>query len=174
MWSINGTPVASVNTALGAHSPLQQILCVSFSTMYEWDAGNVIMTGSSDGVVRVSRLCNGQHVNFFYYYVFDYFLSHVHLFLSFQMWGIEYVQVPADDSADNNNSNSSSISSDQNDSANNDNKTEGNEGRLFHWFFFNPPSTSPFSFFLCFVYILHCNCFSNVPAQLDYKVFHRV
>ncbi|XP_069973806.1 WD repeat and FYVE domain-containing protein 3 isoform X2 [Penaeus vannamei] len=93
VWSINGTPVASVNTALGAHSPLQQILCVSFSTMYEWDAGNVIMTGSSDGVVR--------------------------------MWGIEYVQVPADDSADNNNSNSSNISSDQNDSANNDNKTEG-------------------------------------------------
>ncbi|KAK7077189.1 WD repeat and FYVE domain-containing protein 3 [Halocaridina rubra] len=53
VWSINGTSVASVNTALGAHSPLQQILCVCFSTMYEWDSGNVIMTGSSDGVVRM-------------------------------------------------------------------------------------------------------------------------
>lgn len=54
VWSINGAPVATVNTALGAHSPQQQILCVSFSTMYEWDPSNVIMTGSSDGVVRVS------------------------------------------------------------------------------------------------------------------------
>ncbi|KAK3895111.1 hypothetical protein Pcinc_001157 [Petrolisthes cinctipes] len=76
VWSINGVAVASVNTALGAHSPLQQILCVSFSTMYEWDQGNVIMTGSSDGVVR--------------------------------MWGIEYVQVPADESAENNNNTSTS------------------------------------------------------------------
>ncbi|KAG7173359.1 WD repeat and FYVE domain-containing protein 3-like [Homarus americanus] len=80
VWSINGTPVASVNTALGAHSPLQQILCVSFSTMYEWDPGNVIMTGSSDGVVR--------------------------------MWSVEYVQVPADESAANNNNSNSD--SDQN------------------------------------------------------------
>ncbi|XP_050700499.1 WD repeat and FYVE domain-containing protein 3-like isoform X2 [Eriocheir sinensis] len=66
VWSINGAPVATVNTALGAHSPQQQILCVSFSTMYEWDPSNVIMTGSSDGVVR--------------------------------MWGIEYVQVPTNES----------------------------------------------------------------------------
>ncbi|KAG0712300.1 WD repeat and FYVE domain-containing protein 3 [Chionoecetes opilio] len=55
VWSINGAAVATVNTALGAHSPQQQILCVAFSTMYEWDPNNVIMTGSSDGVVRVSQ-----------------------------------------------------------------------------------------------------------------------
>ncbi|XP_063865461.1 WD repeat and FYVE domain-containing protein 3-like isoform X1 [Scylla paramamosain] len=53
VWSINGAAVATVNTALGAHSPQQQILCVSFSTMHEWDPNNVIMTGSSDGVVRM-------------------------------------------------------------------------------------------------------------------------
>ncbi|XP_076043582.1 WD repeat and FYVE domain containing 3 bchs isoform X2 [Oratosquilla oratoria] len=53
VWTINGLPIASVNTALGAHSPMQQILCITFSTMYEWDASNVIMTGSSDGVVRM-------------------------------------------------------------------------------------------------------------------------
>ncbi|XP_045600783.1 WD repeat and FYVE domain-containing protein 3 isoform X4 [Procambarus clarkii] len=87
VWSINGTPVASVNTALGAHSPLQQILCVAFSTMYEWDASNVIMTGSSDGVVR--------------------------------MWSVEYVQVPADESAVNNNKPSSD--SDANGDGKNDN-----------------------------------------------------
>ena len=53
VWSINGCPVASVNTALGATSSMQQILCVAFSHMYEWDVSNVVMTGSSDGVVRV-------------------------------------------------------------------------------------------------------------------------
>ena len=56
VWSINGTPIASVNTALGARSAMQQILCVTFSTMYEWDSANVIVTGSSDGVIRVSYL----------------------------------------------------------------------------------------------------------------------
>ncbi|XP_068245244.1 WD repeat and FYVE domain-containing protein 3 isoform X2 [Palaemon carinicauda] len=98
VWSINGTPIASVNTALGAHSPLQQILCVCFSTMYEWDAGNVIMTGSSDGVVR--------------------------------MWGIEYVQVPADELPENNNTSSSTaaqVKSSEADSASGQVDTRGNK-----------------------------------------------
>lgn len=33
---------------------MQQILCVAFSQTHEWDSQNVIMTGSTDGVARVS------------------------------------------------------------------------------------------------------------------------
>lgn len=35
---------------------MQQILCVAFSQTHEWDAQNVIMTGSTDGVARVIEL----------------------------------------------------------------------------------------------------------------------
>lgn len=31
---------------------MQQILCVTFSTAREWDPQNVVITGSTDGVVR--------------------------------------------------------------------------------------------------------------------------
>ncbi len=51
LWSINGDLVASVNTSTGRD---QRILCCAMSEMVEWDSQNVIMTGSSDGVVRVS------------------------------------------------------------------------------------------------------------------------
>nr|XP_037269371.1 WD repeat and FYVE domain-containing protein 3-like isoform X4 [Rhipicephalus microplus] len=53
LWTINGQEVASVNTATGRSDRLQQILCVCFSQLNEWDNQNVIMTGSSDGVVRM-------------------------------------------------------------------------------------------------------------------------
>ncbi|KAF2366372.1 protein of unknown function DUF4704 [Trinorchestia longiramus] len=53
VWSINGVPIASVNTALGARSALQQVLCLTFTTSYEWDQDNLILTGSSDGVIRM-------------------------------------------------------------------------------------------------------------------------
>lgn len=32
---------------------MQQILCVAFSTSREWDQQNVVITGSTDGVVRM-------------------------------------------------------------------------------------------------------------------------
>ena len=52
VWSINGDELASINTASArAH----HITCVAMSQAMEWDARNVIATGSSDGVVRVSR-----------------------------------------------------------------------------------------------------------------------
>lgn len=35
---------------------MQQILCVAFSQMHEWDSQNVVMTGSTDGVARVSKM----------------------------------------------------------------------------------------------------------------------
>lgn len=56
LWSINGDEIASVNTATGRADRTQQILCVAFSFLNEWDNQNVVMTGSSDGVVRVSIL----------------------------------------------------------------------------------------------------------------------
>ncbi len=48
--SINGSPIASANTFTGRS---QQILCCCISEMNEWDTQNVIVTGHSDGVVRV-------------------------------------------------------------------------------------------------------------------------
>lgn len=52
IWSINGDPLATVNTSIGSADRMQQILCVTFSTAREWDQQNVIITGSTDGVVR--------------------------------------------------------------------------------------------------------------------------
>ncbi|XP_069124433.1 WD repeat and FYVE domain-containing protein 3-like isoform X2 [Argopecten irradians] len=50
VWSINGEEIACVNTATLRS---QQILCLAMSQIIEWDSRNVIMTGSSDGVVRM-------------------------------------------------------------------------------------------------------------------------
>ena len=57
LWDVNGHPLASVDTApppgaSGQHTSPVQILCVAQSQHNEWDRQNVIMTGSSDGVVR--------------------------------------------------------------------------------------------------------------------------
>ncbi|OTF81625.1 WD repeat and Beach domain-containing protein, partial [Euroglyphus maynei] len=64
LWSINGDLVAKVNTldcspSSSSMNPSQnsaQILCLAFSTYNEWDADNVILTGSSDGVVKMWAL----------------------------------------------------------------------------------------------------------------------
>ncbi|KAL1459626.1 hypothetical protein WDU94_011590 [Cyamophila willieti] len=53
VWSINGDPLALVNTCVGRADRMQQILCVAFSQTREWDAANVVITGSTDGVVRM-------------------------------------------------------------------------------------------------------------------------
>ncbi|XP_059163899.1 WD repeat and FYVE domain-containing protein 3-like isoform X2 [Physella acuta] len=50
VWNVNGEAIASVNTSTGRN---QQIFCVCFSQMNEWDIQNVVLTGSSDGVVRM-------------------------------------------------------------------------------------------------------------------------
>lgn len=55
VWSINGDELANVNTCVGRADRMQQILCVAFSQTHEWDHLNVIMTGSTDGVTRVSK-----------------------------------------------------------------------------------------------------------------------
>lgn len=54
VWSINGDVLGSVDTCVGRADRMQQILCVVFSQTREWDSLNVIITGSTDGVVRVS------------------------------------------------------------------------------------------------------------------------
>ncbi|CAF4232817.1 unnamed protein product, partial [Rotaria sp. Silwood2] len=51
VWTINGQLLASINTM--AYSRQQSILCIAISQMNEWDDENVIITGSSDGVVRM-------------------------------------------------------------------------------------------------------------------------
>uniref|UniRef100_A0A182W2I8 WD repeat-containing protein 55 homolog n=1 Tax=Anopheles minimus TaxID=112268 RepID=A0A182W2I8_9DIPT len=53
IWSINGHQLAVVNTSMGSSDRMQQILCVTFSSIREWDTKNVIITGSTDGVVRL-------------------------------------------------------------------------------------------------------------------------
>lgn len=53
MWTVNGEEIANINTATGPH---QQILCVTMSQTKEWDVNNVILTGNSDGVVRMWSL----------------------------------------------------------------------------------------------------------------------
>lgn len=53
VWSANGDALATVNTSIGSADRMQQILCVTFSATREWDQQNVIITGSTDGVVRM-------------------------------------------------------------------------------------------------------------------------
>ncbi|UYV62149.1 WDFY3 [Cordylochernes scorpioides] len=53
LWTINGDEIAYTNTATGRSDRNQQILCVAFSYLNEWDNQNVIMTGSTDGIVRM-------------------------------------------------------------------------------------------------------------------------
>lgn len=53
VYTINGEELANVDTSVGRADRIQQILCVAFSQAIDWDPHNVIITGSSDGVVRV-------------------------------------------------------------------------------------------------------------------------
>lgn len=57
IYTINGEELANVDTSVGGVNRMQQILCVAFSQAIEWDPKNVIITGSSDGVVRVCDFC---------------------------------------------------------------------------------------------------------------------
>ncbi|VDD74216.1 unnamed protein product [Mesocestoides corti] len=50
LWSITGELIACLNTAPDQNN---QIYCVAMSTLCDWDPGHVIITGGSDGVVRL-------------------------------------------------------------------------------------------------------------------------
>lgn len=81
VWTINGDPLATVNTCVGSADRMQQILCVTFSQTREWDQQNVIITGSTDGVVRVSlKKLSLKRI----------------LTSSLQMWSLEHIQVPVE------------------------------------------------------------------------------
>ncbi|CAH2076588.1 unnamed protein product, partial [Iphiclides podalirius] len=51
-WSINGVLLGTADSSCGRERA-QQLLCVAFSQTREWDPLNVIITGSTDGVVRM-------------------------------------------------------------------------------------------------------------------------
>nr|XP_032805834.1 WD repeat and FYVE domain-containing protein 3-like isoform X3 [Petromyzon marinus] len=53
VWSVNGEPLASASSASG---PGQHVLCCAVSEVDEWDRRNVIVTGHSDGAIRMWRL----------------------------------------------------------------------------------------------------------------------
>ncbi|CAD6191346.1 unnamed protein product [Caenorhabditis auriculariae] len=55
VWSVNGELLSVTNTCdtSPAVDPLQMIISLSFSTVNEWDTDNVIMCGTSDGVVKI-------------------------------------------------------------------------------------------------------------------------
>ncbi|XP_078386858.1 WD repeat- and FYVE domain-containing protein 4 [Cetorhinus maximus] len=52
LWTINGQPIASVNTS---SEMTGEILCCCFTEVHEWDSRNVVVTGCADGVVRLWR-----------------------------------------------------------------------------------------------------------------------
>ncbi|CAL8113792.1 unnamed protein product [Orchesella dallaii] len=66
LWSINGDPLAIVDTSMNS-SVHSTVLCIAFSTLNDWDADNVVVTGSTDGIVRFWSLAfiqdRGQNVD---------------------------------------------------------------------------------------------------------------
>uniref|UniRef100_A0A8C3KM47 WDFY family member 4 n=1 Tax=Calidris pygmaea TaxID=425635 RepID=A0A8C3KM47_9CHAR len=50
LWTVNGQLLASVNTSC---SPQGRIVCCCFAEVMDWDTRSVIVTGSTDGVVRL-------------------------------------------------------------------------------------------------------------------------
>ncbi|XP_072293692.1 WD repeat- and FYVE domain-containing protein 4 [Eucyclogobius newberryi] len=52
LWTMRGQLLARSDTSCG---PQADLLCVSFSQRLDWDARNVIVTGCSDGSVRIWR-----------------------------------------------------------------------------------------------------------------------
>ncbi|XP_027504006.1 WD repeat- and FYVE domain-containing protein 4 [Corapipo altera] len=50
LWTVNGHLLASINTAC---SPTCRIVCCCFAEVMDWDISSIIITGSTDGVVRL-------------------------------------------------------------------------------------------------------------------------
>ncbi|XP_061857387.1 WD repeat- and FYVE domain-containing protein 4 isoform X3 [Colius striatus] len=50
LWTVNGQLLASINTAC---SPECHIICCCFAEVMDWDTRSIIITGSTDGVVRL-------------------------------------------------------------------------------------------------------------------------
>uniref|UniRef100_A0A914HM60 WD repeat and FYVE domain-containing protein 3 n=1 Tax=Globodera rostochiensis TaxID=31243 RepID=A0A914HM60_GLORO len=59
LWTINGTPLASVNTADSGglfSNASSLVLCITFSMTNDWDENNVVLCGTSDGLVKMYSL----------------------------------------------------------------------------------------------------------------------
>ena len=55
LWTVNGTLLAETDLF---YSNNFRLLSCTVSELFDWDKDNVIVTGSSDGIVRVS--CHGD------------------------------------------------------------------------------------------------------------------
>ena len=54
LWTVNGTLLAETDLF---YSNNFRLLSCTVSELFDWDNENVIVTGSSDGIVRVSTVC---------------------------------------------------------------------------------------------------------------------
>uniref|UniRef100_A0A663EJC4 WDFY family member 4 n=1 Tax=Aquila chrysaetos chrysaetos TaxID=223781 RepID=A0A663EJC4_AQUCH len=59
LWTVNGQLLASVNTTC---SPECHIVCCCFAEVMDWDTRSIIITGSTDGVVRVGGWERGKGI----------------------------------------------------------------------------------------------------------------
>ncbi|XP_031463573.1 WD repeat- and FYVE domain-containing protein 4 isoform X1 [Phasianus colchicus] len=50
LWTVNGQPLVSVNTTC---SPKSCIACCCFAEVMDWDTRSIVITGSTDGLVRL-------------------------------------------------------------------------------------------------------------------------
>ncbi|XP_072483675.1 WD repeat- and FYVE domain-containing protein 4 isoform X2 [Notamacropus eugenii] len=50
LWNVNGQALASINTACGSQGDIQ---CCYLTEGMDWDASNIVITGSRDGIVRI-------------------------------------------------------------------------------------------------------------------------
>uniref|UniRef100_A0A8B9NYW3 WDFY family member 4 n=1 Tax=Apteryx owenii TaxID=8824 RepID=A0A8B9NYW3_APTOW len=57
LWTVNGQPLVSINTAC---NPESRIVCCCFAEVMDWDTRSIIITGSTDGVVRVAPGSTGN------------------------------------------------------------------------------------------------------------------
>ncbi|KAL3072845.1 hypothetical protein niasHS_017819 [Heterodera schachtii] len=59
LWTINGTPLAVVNTADSGglfSNASSLVLCITFSMANDWDENNAVLCGTSDGLVKMYSL----------------------------------------------------------------------------------------------------------------------
>lgn len=50
LWTVNGQPLVSINTTC---SPESRVTCCCFAEVMDWDTRSIVITGSTDGVVRL-------------------------------------------------------------------------------------------------------------------------
>ncbi|XP_019355019.2 WD repeat- and FYVE domain-containing protein 4 [Alligator mississippiensis] len=53
LWTINGQPLASINTTGSLEG---KIICCCFTEVMDWDTRSVIITGGTDGIVRLWKM----------------------------------------------------------------------------------------------------------------------